>query len=398
LPVSSSRAEAEEQIDGVLRAAVEAREVPGVVAMAATATGPIYEGAFGVRDLASGVAMTLDTVFRIASMTKAITSVAAMQLVEDRKLSLDAPLSGIDPAIDAPQVLEGFDATGTPILRPARRPITLRHLLTHTAGFSYEAWNANTLRYVKATGMPSTQTGKIAALRLPLAFDPGDKWEYGINIDWVGQIIEKAAGKPLDVVFRERILGPLGMADTGFVASPDMRARQVSVHQRQADGTLVPQPLETPFKPEFHAGGGGLYSTGRDYLTFLRMLLNNGTLNDARILRPETVALMAENQIGDLPAGTMTSFVPERSNQVDFFPGAPVRWGLGYMLNMEKGPNGRSAGTVSWAGIFNSYYWLDPARQIAGVIMTQILPFADNEAVRLYGNFERGVYALADAG
>jgi CubicO group peptidase (beta-lactamase class C family) len=393
----TNRAEAQEQIDQTLRAAVERREVPGVVAMATTPQGPIYQGAFGVRNLSDGTAMTLDTVFRIASMTKAITSVAAMQLVEEGKLSLDAPLTGIDPALDNPQVLDGFDTAGAPILRPAKRPITLKHLLTHTSGFNYEAWNGNTLRYVKETGMPSTSTGKLAALRLPLGFDPGDKWEYGINIDWVGRVVEKAAGKTIDVVMRERIFEPLGMSDTGFVASPDMRARQVSVHQRQGDGSLAPQPLETPSKPEFYAGGGGLYSTGRDYLTFLRMLLNGGTLNGTRILRPQTVAQMAENQIGDIPAGIMPSFVPERSNNVDFFPGAKIRWGLGYMINMEPGPNGRSAGTVSWAGIFNSYYWLDPVRQIAGVILTQILPFADHAAVRLYGQFERGVYDLADA-
>lgn len=390
-------AEAQAQIDRTLREAVEARCVPGVVAMATTPDETIYEGAFGVRNLDSGAAMTLDTVFRIASMTKAITSVAAMQLVEEGRLSLDAPLTGIDPAIDNPQVLEGFDAAGAPVLRPAKRPITLKHLLTHTAGFTYEAWNANTKRFVQATGTPSTQTGKLAALRLPLGFDPGDKWEYGINIDWVGRVIEAATGKPIDVVFRERVLEPLGMSDTGFVASPGMRARQVNVHQRQGDGSLAAQPLDPPAKPEFYAGGGGLYSTGRDYLTFLRMLLNGGTLQGARILRPETVRQMAENQVGDLPAGTMTSFVPERSNHVDFFPGAQVRWGLGYMLNMEPGPNGRSAGTVSWAGIFNSYYWLDPVRRVAGVILTQILPFADTEAVRLYGQFERGVYTLADA-
>jgi CubicO group peptidase (beta-lactamase class C family) len=250
---------------------------------------------------------------------------------------------------------------------------------------------------MKAANVPDIGTCKLDALKLPLIADPGDKWEYGINIDWVGRVVEKAAGKTIDTVMRERILEPLGMKDTGFVASPDMRARQVSVHQRQADGSLVPQPIETPSKPEFYAGGGGLYSTGRDYLTFLQMLLNNGTLHHTRILRPQTVAQMAENQIGDLPAGTMTSFAPERSNNVDFFPGAPIRWGLGYMINMEPGPNGRSAGTVSWAGIFNSYYWLDPKRRLAGVILHQILPFADHQSVALYGQFERGVYDLADA-
>jgi methyl acetate hydrolase len=394
----TSQAEAYRQIDEVLGRAVEAGEVPGVVAMAASDAGPIYEGAFGVRDLASGAGMTLDTVFRIQSMTKAITCVAAMQLVEEGKLSLDAPVPDIgEPALTAPQVLEGFDAAGAPLLRPAARPITLKHLMTHTAGFTYEFWNANTLRYVQTTGTPSIRTGKVAALRLPLAFDPGERWEYGINIDWVGRIIEAVSGRSLDAVLRDRIFAPLGMADTGFVPSPDQRARQATTHQRQADGGLAPQPPETPAPPEFFAGGGGLYATAGDYLTFVQMLLHKGSRNGARILRPETVALMNRNQIGDLPAGIMKTCVPELSNDVDFFPGAKIRWGLGYMLNVEAGPNGRSAGTVSWAGLRNSYYWLDPAQRVAGVILTQILPFADPAAVRLYGQFERGVYALAEA-
>jgi methyl acetate hydrolase len=394
----ASPAEAQAQIDAVLRRAVEAHEVPGVVAMAATEAGPVYQGAYGMRDLASGTAMTADTVFRIASMTKAITSVAAMQLVEEGKLGLDEPVPDIgEKALNAPQVLEGFDRSGAPILRPARRPITLRHLLTHTAGFTYEAWNANTLRYVQTTGTPSTQTGKIAALRLPLAFDPGDKWEYGINIDWIGRVIEAVAGKSIDAVLRERIFAPLGMRDTGFAPTQEQRARHAHVHQRRPDGALEAQKLPAPFTPEFYAGGGGLSSTARDYLTFLEMLLHGGSLNGARILRPATVALMNENQIGDLPAGIMTSYEPERSNHVDFFPGAPIRWGLGCMINMAPGPNGRSAGTLSWGGLFNSYYWLDPARLVTGVILTQILPFADPTVVRLYGEFERGVYALARA-
>jgi CubicO group peptidase (beta-lactamase class C family) len=262
------------RIDEVLRQAADAREVPGVVAMAATDKGLLYEGAFGTRDLGKGPVMTLDTVFRIASMTKAVTCVAAMQLVEQGKLTLDEPVPNIDPALGAPQVLEGFDAADVPRLRPAKRPITLRHLLTHTAGFSYEVWDPNTVRYVKISGMPSMASGKVAALRMPLAFDPGDKWEYGVNIDWVGRLIETLSEQPLDVYFRDKIFAPLGMQDSGYVISAEQRARQASVHQRQADGGLVPQPLETPSTPEFWPGGGGLYSTGRDYLTFLQMLLH----------------------------------------------------------------------------------------------------------------------------
>jgi len=385
------------RIDAVLRAAVDAKEVPGVVAMAATEKGLLYEGAFGTRDLGKGPAMTRDTMFRIASMTKAVTCVAAMQLVEQGKLALEEPVPAIDAALSAPQVLDGFDAAGAPQLRPAKRPITLRHLLTHTAGFSYETWDANTVRYVKASGMPSTATGKVAALRLPLVFDPGDRWEYGINIDWVGRIVEAVGGKPIDAYFREHIFAPLGMRDSGFATTPEQRARQASVHQRKPDGSLEPQPLETPFVPEFYAGGGGLYSTAPDYLTFLQMLLHEGALNGTRILKPETVALMGKNHIGDIEAGILKTTMPMRSADVDFFPGISLKWGLGYMINMAPGPNGRSAGSLTWAGLFNTYFWIDPARRVTGLIMTQVLPFADRNAVKLYGRFERAVYDTLNA-
>ena len=385
-----------DQIDAVLRQAVASGDVPGVVAMAASGEDVVYAGAFGVRDLAAGTAMTGDTVFRIASMTKMVTAVAALQLVEQGRLALDAPVPDIDPALSAPRVLEGFDAAGAPRLRPARRPITLRQLMTHTAGFTYEVWDANTLRYVAATGMPSASTGELAALRLPLAFDPGTRWEYGLNMDWVGQIVEAVSGQALDAYVSEHITMPLGMADTGFIAAPAQRARQASVHQRAADGTLAPLPLEAPFseehRPEFWAGGAGLYSTAADYLTLLRMLLHGGSFAGARILREETVAEMARNHIGDLEAGILKTTTPARSNDVDLFPGSALRWGLGPMINMAAGPHGRSAGTLTWGGVFNSYFWLDPARQIAGVMMTQILPFADARALRLYGRFESGVY------
>ena len=202
--------------------------------MAATDKGVFYEGAFGMRDLAKGPAMTLDAVFRIASMTKAVTSVAALQLVEQSKLTLDGPVLDIDPA---------------------RRPIALRHLLIHTAGFSCERWDADTVRYVKASGMPSTRAGKVAAPRLPLVFDPGERWEHGVNTDWVGLLVQARIGQKLDACFRQHIFGPLGMEDTGFATTSEQRARQASVHQRQADGSLQLQPPEIPFTPEFWAGG-----------------------------------------------------------------------------------------------------------------------------------------------
>jgi CubicO group peptidase (beta-lactamase class C family) len=379
-------------IDGALSRAVEAREVPGVVALAATDNGVMYEGAFGMRDLAKGPAMTLDTVFRIASMTKAVTSVAAMQLVEQDELQLEEPIGSVLPELASPQVLEGFDASGAPRLRPARRPITLRHLLTHTAGFGYEFWNPQLMRYVDVIGMPSLRTGKLAALRVPLVFDPGERWEYGINTDWVGRIVEAASGQSLDAYFRDQIFAPLGMTDTGFSLSAAQGARLVNVHQRKADGSLEPTASEARAQSEFSSGGGGLYSTGRDYLVFLQMLLHQGCFNGAQLLRPETVAMMAQNQIGDINAGIMKTAMPELSNDVDFFPGIPCNWGLGFMINTQPGPAGRSAGSLTWAGIYNSYYWIDPKKRVTGVILTQILPFADRPAVRLYGEFESGIY------
>jgi CubicO group peptidase (beta-lactamase class C family) len=385
-------------IDTVLRSAVETGEVPGVAALAAGETGILYEGAFGRRDLAAGPAMTLDTIFRIASMTKAVTSVAAMQLVEQGKLALDAPIGGVLPELADPYVLAGFDAAGKPRLRPAKRPITLRHLLTHTAGFGYEMLSGALIRYVAATKTPSGSTGKLASLQLPLLFDPGDKWEYGINIDWAGRVVEAAAGQSLDLYFRDHIFAPLGMSDSAFRLSPAQEQRLVRVHQRRPDGSLEPITIDLPPRnPEFWGGGGALYSTGPDYLRFLRMLLGGGELDGVRLLRPETVAEMGRNQVGDLAAGIMRTVMPERTNDFVLFPEGTARWGLAYMINTEPGPNGRSAGSLSWGGIFNSYYWIDPAKRVAGVILAQLLPFADPRALKVYGAFERALYAMLDS-
>ena len=386
--VNGSRA----TIDTVLRRFVESKEVPGIVAIAGTDRGVIYEGAFGTRDLAKGPDMTPDTIFRLASMTKAVTSVAAMQLVEKGKLDLDRPNGGVLPELAAPQVLEGFDNEGKPRLRSAKRPITLRHLLTHTAGFGYEVWDDNLVKYVKATGIPSTATAKLASLRLPLVFDPGERWEYGINLDWVGRAIEAVSGQPLAVYFREHIFAPLGMADTDYVVSPTQQARLVTVHQRKPDGSLEPIAAPDPPWREFWSGGGGLYSTGRDYIAFLQMLLRQGRANGGQLLQPKTVAMMGQNQIGDIEAGVLKTAMVQRSNDVDFFPGMPLRWGLGYMITTQPGPNGRSAGSLTWAGIFNTYYWIDPPKRLAGVFLTQVLPFADGPSLGALGEFEKALY------
>ncbi len=379
--------------DRVLEQAVAAGEVPGVVALAADDGGVIYEGAFGTRTLGQDAPMTPDTVCWIASMTKAITSVAAMQLVERGKLSLDEPLGTLLPELAAPQVLEGFAADGTPRLRPARRPITLRLLLSHTAGFCYSIWNADMLRYQEQAGIPSITECANAALNLPLVFEPGERWEYGINIDWAGKAVEAASGQRLEGYLRANIFGPLGMNDSGFVLGAAQRERLAGMHARNPDGSLAVIPFEMPQEPEFYMGGGGLYSTGRDYLTFLQMLLHDGSFNGAQILRPETVAEMARNQIGDLTVGLLKTAIPASSNDAEFFPGMVKKWGLGYMITTEEAPTGRSAGSVAWAGLANTYYWLDPVKRVTGVILTQLLPFVDPAALGLFERFERAIYA-----
>src|SRR5262245_61667157 len=380
------------KIDAVLSGAVSPTGVPGVVALAADEKGVVYEGAFGKRDLEKGEAMTLDTIFWIASMTKAVTSVAAMQLVEQGKLHLDKPITDVVVELSSTQVLEGFDAKGEPKLRPPKRPITLRHLLTHTAGFSYDIWNADIGRYMKHANIPFIGTCKNEALKTPLVADPGEKWEYGISIDWAGKAVERVSGMSLDGYMRERIFTPLGMKDTVFILRPDQQARLASVHARDKDGKLNPVEVGMPQAPEFFMGGGALYSTARDYLTFLRALLGGGTLNNAQILKPETVALINQNAMGDLNVTMLKTVAPDLTNDAEFFPGMVKKWGLAYMINTQDVPGGRSAGSLAWAGLCNTYFWLDPKKKVTGVILTQILPFADAKTLQMFGDFESAVY------
>jgi CubicO group peptidase (beta-lactamase class C family) len=380
------------KVDTVLNNAVSNGNVPGVVALAADDKGVIYEGAFGKRNLVTGTAMTPDTMFWIASMTKAITSVAAMQMVEQGKLSLDKPISDVVLELSAAQVLDGFDADGKPKLRPPKRPITLRHLLTHTAGFSYDLWNKDIERYMKAANVPGIGTCKLEALKVPMIADPGDKWEYGINIDWAGKAVERVSGLSLDGYMRERIFTPLGMKDTGFILRPDQQARLASIHARGADG-LKPIEFGMPQAPEFFMGGGALYSTGRDYLTFLRAMLAGGRLNNVQILKPETVALINKNNMGDVNVTLLKTAQPDLTNDAEFFPGMPKKWGLAYMINTQDVPGRRSAGSLAWAGLANTYFWLDPKKKVTGVVLTQILPFADQKTLQLLADFETAVYA-----
>ena len=382
-----------ERADAALREPVSAGALPGVAAGATNRDGDLYLGGSGERVLGSGEEMTPDTVGWIASMTKAITTAAAMQLVERGRLDLDAPASETAPGLRDTAVLEGFDEDGRPRLRPPRRPITLRHLLTHTSGFVYDIWNGSMARYQEETGIPGIIACQDACLTTPLVFDPGERWDYGIGIDWAGKMIEAVTGQRLGEYLRDHLLGPLGMDDTAFRISDGMRARLAKIHMRGEDGSLAPQmDLEIPQDPEFEMGGGGLYGTVGDYLRFIRLILDRGRANGEQVLAPETVDAMSRNQIGALRVGALRTVMPPYSNDAEFFPGMPKTWSLGFMISAEAAPTGRSAGSLAWAGLANSYYWIDPARGVGGVWLAQVLPFADEQAISAWLAFERTVY------
>jgi CubicO group peptidase (beta-lactamase class C family) len=382
------------RIDDILREAVARGEVAGVAAGAATRDGVCYEGAFGRLKLSEPAEMAYDSLFLIASMTKAVTSVAAMQLVERRELDLDADAGEILPGLANPRVLEGFDPkSGTPILRPAAGPVTPRQLLTHTSGLAYEFWSQDIVKYAAKCGVPSLLEGGAGFLGVPLIFDPGTRWCYGISTDRLGQIVERVSGVSLDCYFREHILGPLGMIDTSFQVPEEKLGRMASTHARQEDRGLIVSPQPPQTRVEFFSGGHGLRSNAPDYLRFLRMILNRGELDGARVLRPETVDMMRQNQIGPLLVEPLLTAKPQVSNDVEFFPEMPKKWGLGFLITTEPVAGGRAAGSLAWAGMRNSYYWIDPTSDLCGLLLTQTLPFWDREVVALLGEFEREVYA-----
>lgn len=381
-----------DQISALLSRAIESSQVPGVAVAAVLPDGEIISAAAGVQDMATGVPMQPDSVVWIASMTKAITTAAAMQCVEQGRLALDAPIAAVLPALANPQVLEGFAADGTPRLRPARGAITLRHLLTHTSGFVYDMWNADIVRYLEKTGTPGITSCQNAALNLPLVFDPGSAWDYGIGIDWAGKAVEAVTGTTLGRYMQANIFEPLGMRDTGFRIRDALRPRLARVHARTPGGT-EPIDFSLPQEPEFEMGGGGLYATVGDYLRFARMILGGGALDGVRVLAESTVAMMRANAMGTVRCRPMKSAVASATNDVDFMDG--WQWGLSFAINPQRLSTGRSARSLTWAGLANSYYWIDPSKQVAGVYAAQILPFFDAPSVALFGDFEKAVYAMA---
>ena len=382
------------ELDKILSDGIEQGAAPGAVAIVVNRDGVIWEGAAGERTTNSGTPMTTDTVGAIFSMTKAVTGAAAMQLVEQGKLELDAPAGNVIPWLHEVQVLDGFDHDGKPRLRASKTPVTLRHLLTHTSGFTYELWNANEVKWKEVTGAPSLFTLENKALQTPLAFDPGTQWEYGIGIDWVGKMVEAVSGQTLGEYFANHLTGPLGMSDTAFSHTPSMLERAAGIHARTPDGDLPAIELPAVENPEFEMGGGGLHGTMRDYGRFIRMILNDGELDGIRVLKAETVASMSQNHIGDLRVKKLATVAPVFSNDAEFFPGEPKSWGLTFQINETACSTGRPAGTLMWAGLANSFYWIDKTNGIGGAYLSQILPFGDEKSLQLYLNLEKTVYDL----
>ena len=373
----------------VLSRATDAGDVPGVAVCIANRDGVIYDAAFGQRSLATGVAMTTDTVCWIASMTKAVTAAAAMQLVEQGKLTLDDPIERVLPELGRVPVLEGFDAAGVARLRAPKTKMTLRHLLTHTSGFTYDMFSADMARYQKANTIPGVASCKNVALTTPLLFDPGERWAYGISIDWVGKVVEAVSGLTLGATMKSNIFDPLGMTETGFKIRDDQRQRLAAIHIRKPAG-LVATSIELPAEPEFEMGGGGLYSTVGDYMKFARMILNGGVLDGRRLLKAETVAAMSTHAMGAIRARALKSADLGATRDMDFTEG--MEWGLSFMINPQPLATGRSAGSLAWAGLANTYYWIDPAKGIAGIFAAQVFPFAEAQVLALFQAFETEVY------
>lgn len=371
-------------IRALLDGAVANGAVHGIAALVVGRDGPLFHHAAGEADAR--------TLFRNASMTKAVATTAALQLVEQGRLDLDATVESILPEFGRLQLLEGFDGD-TPRLRPPASRATVRQLMTHTAGLGYFFTNDKLLRYLQLTGEPSPLSGEKRSLSAPMVNDPGTAWEYGVNTDWLGLVVEKLSGQSLSQVLQQQVYAPLGMADSSFAPSTEQRARLLRVMQRQADGTLAPSVYELPATSEWDAAGHGSYGTIQDYGRFVQAWLNDG----AGVLKPETARLALRSHIGSIQLPELIkSAVPDLSNDVPGLP-FPQSWGLGFHLVLADIPGMRSSGTGDWAGVFNSYYWIDRARGVGGVLMTQLLPFFDLRVVETLIGFELAVYQQVGA-
>ncbi len=378
-------------IDKVLRDAVDSGGVPHVAAIAADRDGVIYQGSAGPREAGQSDPITVDTLFRIMSMTKMPCTVAALQQVEQGNLDPDAPVAGYCPEFAEIQVLTGFDGD-TPVLRPPARQVTIKNLITHTSGLGYWFFNPQLVRWEEVTGVPNVVAGSRASFTAPMLADPGEAFNYGINIDWLGKVVEAVTGVGLDVAIKQGITGPLGMDQTTFLMNDDQRPNSTPVHVKAEDGTWMSIGEVLNQEPDWWAGGHGLYGSPSDYIKFQRALLRGGELDGTRILRSSTVDDAFRNQIGDLdfPAALSTA---DPASTCDFTAGPGFKWGYGLLLNTSDIPGMRRAWSGAWAGLCNTQFWVDRTTGICGSIYSSFLPFVTPEAVKLYNDFERTLYA-----
>lgn len=381
-------------LDGVLKNAVtRAGGVPGVVAMVTDKNGNIYEGAYGVRDTATKEVMTLDTVFAMFSTTKAITGTILMKMVEEGKVSLDDPVSKYVPEIGDIEVFVGYDDHGVPITRKPENEITVEMLMLHTAGFGYDFFSEDDANYRKANDIPSILTNTFDSIRSVLLFEPGTAWNYGVNLDWVGKVIEAVTGARLGETMKTLLFEPQGMSDISFDPSENMKSRRATVHLRDAEGKLVPNPeIVLPKTPEMDMGGHGLYASIGEYMKFIRVILNNGD----KVLTKQTVEKMLQNGLHDLKSGGWKTSDPLLSNDGEFFPGFEKTWAYTFQVNETALPTGRPAKQVMWAGLANLYYWIDTENGIGGFWATQILPYHDPASYLGYLEFESAVYSFVN--
>ncbi len=379
-----------ERVASILQAGLDAGAGPGAVAVVADRDGIRQTAVAGLRDVAGAVPMTPDTIFRIASQTKAVNAIAVLQLVEQGALELSTPVGDILEDFDRVQVIDGWDGD-RPRLRPARSRPTVRQLMTHTSGLTYDALHAQARRYLLATGVPMPSSGLLACFQSPFVVEPGTEWNYGMSADWTGRVVQEVSGLPLPEYYRRRIFEPLGLRDIGFELSTEQRSRLAPVHTRAADGTFADAHFEWVPDPEFYSAGHGLYATATDFMAVQLLLLRRGELGGVRLLQPESVDVMLTDHMRGIPLKVMHSTIPEFSEDLD--PGPGTTWGLDILVTAVGRPGLRAAGSAGWAGTFNTFYWIDPRRDVAAGLYLQTLPFFDPPALRLSEDFERAVYA-----
>lgn len=373
-----------ERIDDLLNGVTADGSLHGVAATVVGRDGVLYEGTAGDA--------RPDTMFRNASMTKAVATTAALQLVEQGRVDLDATVASIVPEFGDLQVLDGFEG-GKPVLRPPKSQATVRQLMNHTSGCGYHFLNEKLFKYCTDNGFPNVFQGIKQSISAPLVHDPGTVWEYGVSTDWVGQVVEAVSGQTLGDYLAEHVYGPLNMTDSTFAPSDEQRARLLRVLSRAADGSLVPTELDLSAEQEWDAGGHGSYGTIADYGRFVRAWVNGGELDGIRILKAETVELALRDHLDGVPLPKkMEPTIPELANPVELLD-VPQGWGLGFHLYLVDLPGMRSAGSGDWSGLFNSYFWIDRKAGIGAVIATQLLPFFDGKMVETILGFEAAVYA-----